>query len=497
MKENDKQVNNTLIDELGNIFTKGALLSEGGQGKVYRVDDDATLIIKECIDSNGDPITDEKRIKELNDSFFDIRLLPLKPSCNIVLPLTRLKNSAGYIMKFLQRMEPLDHIFKTEEPSEKEIIPLWLSSFNESMRNSFYHYSKTGATRKRMEILSKTAAELAKIHTCGLVYCDLSFNNIYYSDYDNSVCFIDSDNLIFDGLLEKHMTFTPGYGAPEVESSKASNSAVGDCYSFAIIAYKLLTLESHTDSYDFKVIKDEDLKEEEEEEEFGWDDEKIEEESVDVDIDEEDSSMVDCVMDFDLFSLFKDTFMEGKNDKSKRPPMLSWTQALSKASDKLITCSNCHMDYNYDAAFTDDKCRCPFCRTPLKRCIHIERWNDISEISNTDPIYQYYHEIEEATPIIIPNRVFALFDIETFNQPALTLSIEGDELIITKDPMCSLNLILTDMSKDKNLYSEYKTEFRIPIPKDSSNDSFKESFKSLLIINNDDGYILRLRIIEY
>jgi serine/threonine protein kinase len=497
MKEDSKEMTNKLIDELGNIFIKGELLSEGGQGKVYRVEDDDTLIIKECIDALGDPIKDKKKIKQQNDSFLDIRLLPLKTSSNIVLPLTRLKNSAGYIMKFLQFMEPLDKLFKVIEPTKTEVLPDWLARLDKNMRVNFYHYSKTGATRKRIEILSKTAAELAKIHLSGLVYCDLSFNNIYFSDTDNSVCFIDSDNLIFDGLLEKHMIFTPGYGAPEVESLKASNSAFGDCYSFAIIAYKLLTLESHTDSNDFKVLNEEDVEgvDFEEEEEVGWDDEVIEDDSLKDEVEAKDgSSMVDCIMDYDLFCLFKDNFMEGKNNITKRPSMLSWAQSLSKASDQLITCDNCHMDYNYDASFEDGMCTCPFCGTKLKKCISIERWNDSSEINNTDPIYQYYHEVQDNQTIIIPNRVFGFFDIETFNQPSLSLRIEGDDLIITKDPLCSSKLILTNMSFDKNLFKEYKTDYRIPIPKDSS----KDSYKSLLIINNDEyKFILRLRIIEY
>ncbi|TOM80986.1 protein kinase, partial [Vibrio parahaemolyticus] len=104
------------------------------------------------------------------------------------------------------------------------------------------NYLDQGGLRRRIRILCQLARTLNQLHSRGMLYGDISPDNIFVSDDPNysETWLIDCDNISFESHcgLTVH---TPDYGAPEVVRGDAMLSSLTDCWSFAIIAYQLLT----------------------------------------------------------------------------------------------------------------------------------------------------------------------------------------------------------------------------------------------------------------
>ena len=79
----------------------------------------------------------------------------------------------------------------------KPEIPKWLAAIpDKDVALLLFHYADTGSTRRRLFALSKCASILARLHSAGLVYGDISPNNVFVGDGDSrEVWLIDADNL--------------------------------------------------------------------------------------------------------------------------------------------------------------------------------------------------------------------------------------------------------------------------------------------------------------
>ena len=86
-------------------------------------------------------------------------------------------------------------------------------------------FLESGGLKKRLEVLIELARTLARLHSKGIVYCDISPSNVFFSDTENfsKVWLIDCDNLKYTNDNKKGI-FTPGYGAPEVALNVTSNT---------------------------------------------------------------------------------------------------------------------------------------------------------------------------------------------------------------------------------------------------------------------------------
>ena len=114
----------------------------------------------------------------------------------------------------------------------------WLESIrkeNEECARDFTQYIVSGGLRRRIEAYFKSAVVLSMLHASGLVYCDLSANNLFISTEDtNAVWLIDADNINFQSYTVKNGGYyTLGYAAPEILWGKGS-TFYSDCYSFAV-----------------------------------------------------------------------------------------------------------------------------------------------------------------------------------------------------------------------------------------------------------------------
>ena len=396
-----------LSDEYGNQHYLVDELARGGQGVVFRTKD-ADLAIKQPLDASGEP----DKGANLRDRFQNIRLLPIPARIPISLPLAILRDEPGYVMRLLSGMKPfgafdLDGKTKKKLEDQKVALPQWLRDIpDKAMALRLLHYANTGSTRCRLLALSKCACILARLHSAGLVYGDISTNNAFIGmGADRDVWLIDADNMRFELLSGGASVYTPGYGAPEVVRGTDSARPRSDCWAFGVMAFKMVAL-----CHPFigkKVL-------EAGEEESGWDAEPVEGGTpVDLDeqayagylpfVDDEDDDSNQGVAGLPralvatsgLRRLFQETFGAGRDQPHRRPVMAFWARELAKAFDHALECPECKMSF-----YADDHKSCPYCGDERPAFIRVKtsRWEILIPSS--------------ATEVALPHRLFHPFSLE-------------------------------------------------------------------------------------
>ena len=398
---------NSLSDEYGNLHYLADELARGGQGAVYRTKD-ADLAIKQPLDASGQP----DKSANLRVLFQNIRLLPIPSRIPVSLPLSILRDEPGYVMRLLNGMKPfgvfdLDGKTKKKLEEQKSEIPQWLAAIpDKEMAFRLVHYADTGSTRRRLFALSKCASILARLHNAGLVYGDISPNNVFVGNDDSrEVWLIDADNLRFELPSGGTSVYTPGYGAPEVVRRTDCSRPRSDCWAFAVMAFKMLAL-----CHPFigkKVLEPED-------DEGGWDAEPVAD-GTPADLDEQayagylpfvddkddDSNQAvgglprELVATPKLRYLFQETFGAGRTQPHCRPAMGIWALKLAKACDLSLECHECRMSY-----FADDNKKCPYCGAlrPAFLRAKTHRWEMLIPCSATD--------------FALPHRLFHPYSLE-------------------------------------------------------------------------------------
>ena len=339
-----------IIDNQNISYNIEKVIGEGSQGKTYLLEDN-NFIVK-LFNSSDNEIRLKSKINFLVQLDLDGEYFAM-PKRTIVKP------TLGYISEFAKGMISLDKLMRPSEDCQN--VTEWLK--------------QTGGIVKRYGVLVRLAWAMRILHSKGLVYCDLSPKNVFVSADPNKqkVMLIDLDNLSYRTGIA-HNIFTPYYGAPEVVTSQAPNTVMSDCYSFAVIAYELLTM-AHP------LIGDavHDGTPEDEESalagERPW---------VDNDDDKSNSRQRGIpsyvFSSSKVFSLFKRNFEDGLNDPYKRPSMGEWFDALSEGFNELLKCGNtdCGMHYPVKKSMG-----CPFCDKKPEDVVHIQikRW-EIDKIYN-------------------------------------------------------------------------------------------------------------------
>ncbi|MDO4837342.1 MAG: serine/threonine-protein kinase [Clostridia bacterium] len=271
-----------------------------------------------------------------------IHLMAMPYLEHVSMPIVALKAPyCGYVMRFMDGLKPLSDFMKPA--SEKE-----------------GGYAKTYAAescdlKKRILVLRNLADLLRKIHTSGLVYCDLTPGNVFVSEKNSEaeVWLIDVDNIEYGNVLQSHWQ-TPWYRAPEVYGGQR-NSVYSDCYSFALIAFEFLTSSRPFDGKMAEVLENE----------SGWDDEtewstspQTEESTAQKKIESGEMPYVDesCTKNMQLFGLplqcamtpaMQELFLltlgkEGRQNPASRPSMNEWFHVFDMAIDQLRCCSKGH-----------------------------------------------------------------------------------------------------------------------------------------------------------
>lgn len=399
-----------LSDEYGNLHSLADELARGGQGVVFRTKD-AELAIKQPLDAFGQP----DKNANLRERFQNIRLLPIPPGIQVSLPLSILRDEPGYVMRLLSGMKPfsifdLDGRTKRALEERNVALPKWLERVpDKEMAFRLFHYARTGSTRRRLFALSKCASILARLHSAGLVYGDISANNVFIGGRScPDVWLIDADNLRFELPSGGTSVYTPSYGAPEVVRETDSSRPRSDCWSFSVMAFKMLAL-----CHPFiggKVLEPDG-------DEGAWDAEPIaggapaglDEQAFAgylpfVDDKDDDSNRGlgglprELVATPNLRRLFQETFGAGRTRPYRRPMMFFWALELTKAADLSLECNECAMSY-----FADGNDLCPYCGTAHPGYLRTKtsRWEVLIP--------------DGAKGLVLPRRLFYPFSFEHYD----------------------------------------------------------------------------------
>lgn len=441
-------------DEFRNVHVPGDELGRGRQGVVMRTRD-ADVAIKFVLE-DGVLVSDAARIRDFARQIRRVRSLPIPRNLQLAVPAALLEGVAGYAMTLLQDMEPFKHLLPNANCTADigaEDVPEWLTELHNSDAAAAakrVHYLRTGGLRRRLSVLAKCAAILARLHAAGLVYGDLSPANAFLSSEAEScaVWLIDSDNLRFASQQPSEAFCTPRYGAPEVVQGRAGSNFATDCHAFATMAFYILSL-AHP--FIGKMVggasdcatETEDIADPESRAiagEFPW-----------VDDSDDDSNATEnglprmLVTTESLRSLFQSTFGPGRLDPVRRPAVFHWPEALARAEDLTVLCAACGMSY-----FGLDHLECPYCSSarPPVLCCEARAWPTSNEWAT--PVWTFLRELPaEGNEIALPRRLFEPFDLSFGAVPLLTVSAVGGDFVLKagEEGALGLEVALPHVSK--------------------------------------------------
>ncbi|PID27392.1 MAG: hypothetical protein CR982_05460 [Candidatus Cloacimonadota bacterium] len=459
IRENSINLPNIVEDEYLYEHRLSKKLGEGGQGLVCATEN-PLIVVKFVTDRNGNLISKTKN-KELfdkyNTRFNNIRLLPVDR--NIAKPIALLNDYAGYIMQFMEDMMPLS-VLEILDTNEK--APAWLVGKNPSTeklstaQQRLFAYCKNGGLRHRLEILGKTAKVLSQLHTQGLVYCDISPNNIFITndiDFENpNVWFIDADNISFssEDITKGNTVFTPRYVAPEVYTQKTVCTQDSDIYAFALTAFEKISLVypfsgEMTNSDDDWDDWDESTSINNAEDDFMDPMEKAYRGELDWIWQKESNNKSSdglpkgLVLTPSLYQLFNLCFSKGRQQIEFRPPMILWHKTLLEAKDLTIKCSNCKMSWY----FPQQKSICPYCDNKVKKVLLIKEID-----RNKEENLIFAHEIEANQNILISKQRLGFPKFDKTENSLLQIKYQNSEKGTEIDSFL-LNLRLDEKEKCK------------------------------------------------
>lgn len=340
MGVNENKMN--VIDSKKRSYDLGKKLGEGSQGVIYKIK--KQNYIAKLFRNSKDTVSVKSKINFLINLGLDKNIYAV--------PLKRIEQpSYGYIAELASGMVPLSDL---KMPNNIDDPIGW--------------YIKSGGLRRRYKLLISLASSLRKLHSKGLIYCDLSSNNVFMPKKveNTNVFLIDLDNLRYKTSIISNI-YTPFYAAPELVKSTGPNSTMSDAFSFAVIAYELLTL-NHPLIGDYVSDGEPELEEKALKGDLAWVDHKEDQ------INSRSTGFPsNKVIPKKLMDLFKRNFEEGLHDSFVRPSMSEWYDALILAQNELLTCSECKLDYPYNN-FEE----CTFCSKIPQNITRIQmrRWEE-------------------------------------------------------------------------------------------------------------------------
>ncbi len=321
-------------DQYGASYECPELLGEGGQGKVWKTNHQNTLV-KTFFRKDRDK--EERWFKHVQWVLRqDLEGLAIAaPKALVTHPVP------GYVMELMDGLHPLSNEMERSFTSLVE---------GEGLTG----YLRTGGLKRRLLMLAEIANTLARLHAKGLAYGDLSPSNIFVSEHVNHarVWLIDCDNICTNERAGWDHLHTPGYGSPEVVRGESGVNSLTDAWSFAVIAYQLLTLQHPLIGV---LVEDgePELEEQAHRGELPW-----ARDSEDDSNEPAGGIPMEMVASKRMQALFHRCFEQGKQSAWDRPTMSEWRSVLDDAIAMLLDCHNtdCSSTYIRNSS-------CPFCDT--------------------------------------------------------------------------------------------------------------------------------------
>ncbi|EKN3588263.1 protein kinase [Yersinia enterocolitica] len=240
-----------------------------------------------------------------------------------------------------------------------------LNSFINAGEESLADYLRQGGLRRRIRILCQLARTLNQLHARGMLYGDLSPSNIFVSDDPRhaETWLIDCDNI---SLTAHHnlTLHTVDYGAPEVVRGESLLSSLTDVWSFAVIAWQLLT---HNHPFKGELVSNgpPEMEEAAMRGEYPW-------------INDAQDDANHCFVNLPpeliahsaLPTLFARCFEQGRFEPHERPGMAEWLEALSAVDERLFTCDSCGgSTLLAEEAESANDAVCFYCDSPADRLL--------------------------------------------------------------------------------------------------------------------------------
>lgn len=427
-----KKDNRTVIDQYGHSYLLTGRLGEGGQGIVCTTNYPNVLI----------KIVRASTLEKQQSWVNKIKALMRQPlkDLPIAYPVALITEpKPGYVMELMDGLVPMT--VQIQEATDALMTEDGVSA-----------YIKTGGLLRRLKLLARLARILADLHGRGLAYGDLSPANVFVSQSQeySEVWLIDADNISSLSRDSQQGVFTPDYGAPEIIRLEAGISTSTDNWSFAVIAFRLLTL-SHPLKGDLVLEGEPEIEESALRGEMPW---------VDHPSDTSNSLSLglprEVTMSNSMRALFSRCFNEGLSRPEERPSMSEWAEVLEATTCHCSKCESCNSTFIFNS-----KRVCPFCE-------HIQNENRslvLQEFRYTPP-----ELIRDNLSSDIPDS-FVLGECWTRTGKAIVLgqtSIElkqlpfGNSLFATAEPLCKIELT------DEGLWFEPISDSSISLQKAST-----------------------------
>ncbi|MEV7163233.1 lipopolysaccharide kinase InaA family protein [Streptomyces microflavus] len=323
-------------DEYHQLWSLSHSIGAGGQGEVWLTRGGRTAI--KMINAPTQEAAEAVHMRLRRIQRLPLDGVPLAGVLALLAP-----PKLGYVMELADEMVPLDRLCI---PNEEDLAAWYLG---------------TGGLERRPRLLAKLADAVARLHSCAIVYQDLSPSNVLVSaaSEQQEIRLIDVDNLGLVSAVASSPVHTPGYGAPEIVSGRSGATTLADAHALAVLIFETLTA-SHPFRGDEVLDSDPSYQQEYADcFRLPW---------IDHPTDRTNECTLgitprDEVLSGQLWSLATRCFVDAVADPLVRPSAARWAAALHSAAGQTVECRECRWSYRAAAS------SCLACGKPRDRVL--------------------------------------------------------------------------------------------------------------------------------